>query len=314
MFPRFCAEFGMQSFPSVETLSTCMSPDDFNVTSPIMEHHQRHPQGNAKIIEYLSREFRFPLDFEKFIYITQVHQAIAIKTGSEHWRRIKPQNMGVIYWQLNDIWQGMSWSSLEYDGRWKMLHYAAKKFFAPVLLSAYDKDEVLYVWLTSDKNESLKGTALIYFKDFLGNTLSSKEMEYVLQPQESKLIIELPLNYYIPKTMEKEEVFVVLESEVNGERIENLHFFTPLKHCPLQKATLRINTAIIENKIRIKIESDIPAFFVWLNAGKTAGIFSDNGFFILPGQIKEVDFQLDEHKNLRKIAESISCVSLRDTY
>lgn len=50
--------------------------------------------------------------------------------------------MGTIYWQLNDIWPGASWSSVDYYGRFKALMYYARRFFAPVLISCDEKNEV----------------------------------------------------------------------------------------------------------------------------------------------------------------------------
>lgn len=47
--------------------------------------------------------------------------------------------MGAVYWQLNDCWPAASWSSIDYYGRWKALHYYAKKFFAPILLSCMEE-------------------------------------------------------------------------------------------------------------------------------------------------------------------------------
>lgn len=40
--------------------------------------------------------------------------------------------MGALYWQLNDVWAAPSWSSIEYNGNFKILHYWAKEFFAPI--------------------------------------------------------------------------------------------------------------------------------------------------------------------------------------
>ena len=98
--PRFCSEFGYQSFPSMGTIRSYATPEDFNVTSPVMEHHQRHPGGNSAITEMFTRYFRVPEGFESFVYLSQVQQALAIKTAVEYWRRLRPVCMGTLYWQL----------------------------------------------------------------------------------------------------------------------------------------------------------------------------------------------------------------------
>jgi beta-mannosidase len=132
---RFVSEFGFQSLPPLETVRTYADEADWNMTSYIMEHHQRNAAGNSKIINYMTDHFCLPNDFESLVYLTQLLQAEAVRTGVEYWRRNRCTG-GALYWQLNDCWPVASWASLDYFGRWKALHYAARRFYAPVLLSA----------------------------------------------------------------------------------------------------------------------------------------------------------------------------------
>lgn len=134
--PRFCSEFGFQSFPSMKVIETFTEPEDRNVSSTVMDIHQRNDGGNARIVETLQRYFRFPDTFEDMVYLSQVSQGLAMKTAIEFWRSNNPRCMGTLYWQLNDTWPVASWSSLEYGGNWKVTHYLAKRFFAPVLVTA----------------------------------------------------------------------------------------------------------------------------------------------------------------------------------
>jgi beta-mannosidase len=134
---RFVSEFGFQSLPPLETIRTYADEAEWNMTSYLMEHHQRNAAGNGKIITYMTDHFRLPKDFESLVYLTQLLQAEAVRTGVEYWRRNRCTS-GALYWQLNDCWPVASWASLDYFGRWKALHYAARRFYAPVLLSAED--------------------------------------------------------------------------------------------------------------------------------------------------------------------------------
>ncbi|MFV0411608.1 MAG: glycoside hydrolase family 2 protein [Paracoccus sp. (in: a-proteobacteria)] len=133
--PRFCSEFGFQSFPSLRVIESFTLPEDRNVSSRVMEVHQRNPGGNSRIVETLARYFRFPEGFDEMIWLSQIGQAFAMKTAVEFWRTSKPRCMGTLYWQLNDTWPVASWSSLEYGGGWKVLHYAVRRFQAPVLVT-----------------------------------------------------------------------------------------------------------------------------------------------------------------------------------
>ncbi len=132
---RFCSEFGMQSYSSLEVAKTYCNEEDLNVFGPVMENHQKHGAGNLIIMDYVSRLFRFPKNFRALSYLSQLNQAYCIKVGIEHFRRSMPRTMGALYWQLNDCWPVASWSSLEYKGRWKALQYESRRFFAPALLS-----------------------------------------------------------------------------------------------------------------------------------------------------------------------------------
>ncbi len=136
---RYASEFGFQSFPTLKTVEAFTLPEDRNVFSYIMEKHQRNHAANGKIMNYLYQTYRYPTDFAVLLYASQMLQATAIQYGVEHWRRNRGRCMGAIYWQLNDCWPVASWSSIDYFGRWKALHYFAKRFFAPVLLSCCEE-------------------------------------------------------------------------------------------------------------------------------------------------------------------------------
>ena len=143
-FFRYASEFGFQSFPSVKTLETVTDdPKELNPFSYVMEKHQRNYGGNGKIAKYMQAAYRYPENFSDFVYASQLLQADGIRYGVEHYRRNRGRCMGAIYWQLNDCWPVISWSSIDYYGRWKALHYYAKRFFAPVMLSCEEQS-----WMT----------------------------------------------------------------------------------------------------------------------------------------------------------------------
>ena len=143
-FFRYASEFGFQSFPSVKTLETVTDdPRELNPFSYVMEKHQRNYGGNGKIAKYMQAAYRYPENFSDFVYASQLLQADGIRYGVEHYRRNRGRCMGAIYWQLNDCWPVISWSSIDYYGRWKALHYYAKRFFAPVMLSCEEQS-----WMT----------------------------------------------------------------------------------------------------------------------------------------------------------------------
>lgn len=158
-FFRFASEFGFQSFPSMKTIESFTLPEDRNIFSRVMERHQRDDSANGKILSYLSQTYLYPADLSTLVYASQLLQAEAIRYGVEHWRRHRGRCMGAIYWQLNDIWPVASWSSIDYYGRWKALHYFAKRFFAPILLSCQETGETTNRWSITLQPEPIHTSA-----------------------------------------------------------------------------------------------------------------------------------------------------------
>lgn len=139
---RYVSEFGFQSFPCLKTVETFTEPEDRNIFSRVMEMHQRNVAANGKIMTYLSATYLYPTDFDTLLYASQLLQADAIRYGIEHFRRHRGRCMGTIVWQLNDIWPVASWASIDYYGRWKALHYAEKRAFAPIMISCEETGEL----------------------------------------------------------------------------------------------------------------------------------------------------------------------------
>ena len=138
--PRFCSEFGFQSYPSMNAINRFASLADQNIAAPVLESHQKNAGGNARIAETMFRYFRWPTHFDDFVYLSQVQQGLAIKTAVTHWRSLKPHCMGTLIWQLNDTWPVCSWASLDHGGDWKLLHHMAQAFYAPVIVTAVPSD------------------------------------------------------------------------------------------------------------------------------------------------------------------------------
>ena len=148
---RFVSEFGFESLPAMATVATfAPDPADWNLGSPMLDHHQRCSVGNARILYYMAQQFRLPQDFPSFVYLSQVLHAEAMRVGVEHWRRLRDRCSGALYWQLNDCWPVSSWASIDYYGRWKALQYATRRFFAPLLLTAEVESDGVSLAVTND--------------------------------------------------------------------------------------------------------------------------------------------------------------------
>ena len=154
---RFCSEFGFESFPNLKTIRYYAKEEDLNPFSPVMEAHQKCLSGNTKILTYLSDKYRYPTDFGDLVYASELLQLDAMRYGVEHFRRFRGRSMGALFWQLNDSWPVASWSAVDYFGRWKALMYGARRFFAPILLSAHEKGTTVTFNVANETMEPFKG-------------------------------------------------------------------------------------------------------------------------------------------------------------
>ncbi len=316
--PRFCSEFGYQSFPSLETVSTYCPPAEYNVFSPAMDHHQKCHSGNAPIIGMFGKYFRMPDSFENFLYLSQTQQALGIKTGVEYWRSLKPRCMGTIYWQLNDNWPVASWASLEYGGKWKQLHYHAKRFFAPVMGVIFkDAEGLTRLHVISDlkSKTNVMTSAVVY--DFNGKELRRFDCKSALKPGESKCV-----KTFKPTELaglEPDKCFIELSTEAidndgNKFQHENTYFFDMFKRCDLQVAAVKAEVTEKKGQIGITLSADKPAFFVMLDTPGIPGIFSDNSLTLIPGKKVKLEFNPKTKTTAANVKKALKVISLRDTY
>jgi len=284
---RFVSEFGFQSLPPLETVRTYADKADWNMTSYIMEHHQRNASGNGKIINYMTDHFRLPKDFPSLVYLTQILQAEAVRTGVEYWRRNRRCTSGTLYWQLNDCWPVASWASLDYFGRWKALHYAARRFYVPVLLSAEEEGTTVTLYAASDLTDAWVGTARWSLETLGGEVLASGQ-EAVVVPAVGA--VELCALDFASQVMADNERDVVLVYELwqSGSRISmGVVPFVQSKHLALPIPDLSVTIEETADGFALKVSAQKLARFVWLtlendDPERDANIvFSDN-FFDLP--------------------------------
>ena len=276
--PRFVSEFGFQSFPSLGTLRQYIAEDDLDISSPAMELHQKNAGGNARIVETISRYFRFPKDYGAMIYLSQVQQGLAMKTAVDFWRSIKPVCMGALYWQLNDTYPVASWSSIEYGGRWKLLHSLAKNFFAPVNVVAIPDKDNAFIDLIGIA-DSLDAAPLIGEAVWM-STLGAERSAAVFSaevPSDRALLLARIANDASP-----DEFLVFSWNE--GSQMRRDHFTVqPYKRLPLQNPGLQVKVSEAgEGRWRFHIRAENPAFFVALETA-AEGVFSDNAVMVLPG-------------------------------
>jgi beta-mannosidase len=280
--PRFASEFGFQSFPEPRTVRACVPADQMNPSSRVMEHHQRSNDGNMLITNTMAREMPIPKDFDSFCWTSQINQAMAIQTAVEHWRRLKPWCMGAIYWQINDLWPVASWSSIDYHGRWKALHHAAARFYAPLLASMTYEKNTLTVWATSDIAEalSLRGELEIY--TWAGKRVARKALSAKLKPNESRIVTALGAEELLGRYQPHEVCcFVRLaDKDVSSENHCNL---VPWKWVTLPRPKISTKLKATKRGLALSVRANAVTPFFHAEIADTEGHFQDDWRVLRPG-------------------------------
>ncbi len=283
--PRFCSEFGFQSFPSMNIIrSFTDDPEDMNLSSPVMESHQKNKGGNERIGGTIFRYFRFPTDFENFVYLSQVQQGLAIKTAVEYWRSIKPHCMGALYWQLNDTWPVASWSSLDYGGDWKLMHHMAKQFFEPVTVNVYPKDDGYQVVGINDRRDPVEVEVTLTTVDMDGKSTALTTFKSTLGVDAAVTLGTIDL-----ADVRSDQVLVFNWTTSNGEVGGNHITPVPYKELLLQNPEVTADITADGDIVRIKLSANKLALFVSLEAaGK--GRFDKNCILMTPDASAEIIF------------------------
>lgn len=314
---RFCSEFGFQSFPCLKTVETYTEESDRNIFSSVMESHQKNDSANGKMLYYLSENFRYPKDFKHLLYITQVLQAMAIKYGVDHWRRHRGRCMGTLYWQINDNWPVASWASIDYFGRWKALHYLAKKFYAPVALTIRREEQVLEAWIANESLQLQTASVTLRLRDMNFKVLK----EWTAKGNAEKLSSEKVLAVEIPAGLQKRrDVFVEAEAVLaDGTVLLDTDTLVPYKHMELQIPEFTVEVKELEEAFEITIQSDVFASFVELDFADADVIFSDNYMTIsneraVTVQIQKADIWKGNFADAADMKKRLTITSVRETY
>lgn len=322
--PRFCTEFGMQSFPSIKTVETFTTDSDQNAFSEVMEAHQKNGGANGKLLSYLSQNFLYPKDFESFLYVTQLQQAIAVKRGVEHFRRLRGRTMGTLYWQLNDNWPVASWSSIDYFGRWKALQYMAKNFYAPVAGSILRDGSNVSVFIQNETRDYEMRRVKISLQTFDFRMLHEAEYEVDVKPGEPLLVCELDYSTYIDgiaNSVFMEAVFIDDNDNVLSSEIE---VFVPYKHLALEASSISYSVIELQDEYVIRMMSGGFAAFVELDLKQADAVFSENYFHLTSkrekavhlkkSDIRYLNYGVPEIQNGFELEQQLVIRTLRDTY
>ncbi|XP_070698730.1 beta-mannosidase [Pempheris klunzingeri] len=334
-FPRtrFASEYGFQSWPSISTLQPVSVKEDWSWSSNFTWHRQHHEAGNQQMLLQAALHFILPNStdplrrFTDTLYITQVMQAQCVKTQTEFYRRSqseiiegKGHTMGALYWQLNDIWQAPSWSSVEFGGKWKMLHYFAQNFFAAVLPVGFEDDGTLLIYAVSDLNHDLKLRAVVsvYSWTDLDPVCMLRSDPLLVPGGSAAALFKQPVAALLAGCGRCTRLTCLLTFHLedgSGQRGPTNHHFlcSPKDAQGLQRPNITAKVQEDEAGYSVTLHSAAVAPFVWLDVGNIPGRFGSNGFLMV-SRNRTVGFNAWRPTSVAELSRSLTVTSLRDVY
>ena len=316
-FFRFCSEFGFQSFPCAKTVNSFTLEDDRNIFSRVMESHQKNDAANGKMLYYLSENLRYPKDLTHLLYASQVLQGMAIKYGVDHWRRNRGRCMGTLYWQINDDWPAPSWSSIDYFGRWKALHYMAQKFYAPHAVSMTLEDHRCHVYFSNESFETTEYSLTLSIRDLSGNVLETYETK---GNSPAFSAIETAVVDICSWEDQKDDVFLEAVIHTKDQKVlKDVETLVPYKYLNLKNPVISTEAEETNDAFILHISSDCFAPFVALDFDDADVIFSDNFFHLTDKTVQDIivkkeDILQGHFENAEDFRKRLQILSLGTSY
>ena len=316
-FFRFCSEFGFQSFPCAKTVNSFTLEDDRNIFSRVMESHQKNDAANGKMLYYLSENLRYPKDLTHLLYASQVLQGMAIKYGVDHWRRNRGRCMGTLYWQINDDWPAPSWSSIDYFGRWKALHYMAQKFYAPHAVSMTLEDHRCHVYFSNESFETTEYSLTLSIRDLSGTVLETYETKGN-SPAFSAM--ETAVVDICSWEDQKDDVFLEAVIHTKDQKVlKDVETLVPYKYLNLKNPVISTEAEETNDAFILHISSDCFAPFVALDFDDADVIFSDNFFHLTDKTVQDIivkkeDILQGHFENAEDFRKRLQILSLGTSY
>lgn len=295
---RFMSEYGFISYPDMFSMKKFIPEWDMYTGSPSMLAHHRAYDDTTRdpnysdntICRYMNRYAWVPEKFEDYVYMTQWFQAEAVKVAMEAHRRAKPYCMGTLFWQLNDCWPVVSWSSIDYYGRWKALQYYSRRAYAPVLVSPYlAEDGTVSVKVVSDRIEEFNGTLETYVMGFDGNIIKQTDVRCYVNAEGTKDVFRIESH-----ELDGDTFLYVRLVEGNTIVSENIFFNRYPDEYTRLKPNISIEAVKTDDGIEMILSTDKLARCLYLYTDNENDIFEDNYIDLIPGFSRRIFVKTDK--------------------
>ncbi|MGU3389869.1 beta-mannosidase [Sphingomonas sp. M1A8_2b] len=314
---RFMSEFGLQSMPGLRTTREMLGarrPEDMPVQ--IVGSAYDSGKGNGRILGYIRADYGEPKSFVDYIYLSQLLQAEGLEMAVIHQRASRPQNMGTLYWTLNDswpglinsIWAGQAWGSIDFHNRWKASHYRARRFYAPVTMGAQHIKGTTVVTLISDKREAFPARWRLRVIDRDGTQLSERGGTVDAAP-----LSAMPLGKFADADLlgkaDPSRTFAVADVTVDGTVVaRQFVYFAKAKDVALADPALKATIVASPGGYTLTVSARSLARGVWIDFGDCDATLSDNAFDLAAGDTVTISVRSDA--SLATLQHALSVRSL----
>ena len=308
--PRFMSEYGFQAFPEMKTIRMFASPEDYELESPVMNAHQKASIGNFLIKKTMALYYKVPEKFEDLIYAGLILQGQGMRHGIEAHRRHRPYCMGSLPWQLNDSWPVVSWSSIDYYGNWKAMHYQIRRAFVPVLVDAIKEGNNLSYYIMSDRLTDVELTLNLEMMDFNGKVYRKQKVDGLLPANTSKLFYQEPVEQALAgRDSATTFMHMVVKSKKGEVLSDEIYYFAHPKDQLLPKTPLQWQVKQKKGYCEVTVKADKLARDIFIEVPVQGVRFSDNFFDLLPGQKKKVIITSPDGKSLDHLQVTVHQLS-----
>ncbi len=293
--PRFCSEFGFQAPATHRTLSEVMPADQLKPGTDAWKHRQRSNGGDDRNLRHLAQTFDVPTDNDDLLFLLQLNQARALTLGVEWFRSRAPVCMGALYWQLNDIWPAVSWSAIDWAGRFKPLWYATRKFFAPRLLTIqpggerYDNGDDLFLHAINDTDEPWTGEVIVKHVSFTDGDIAGTAHRAALRvgPRSTQRIVLY--GGPVATLVDPQRQCIVATA---GEH-RATWFALPDKRLVYPEPKLSSSVMQAGDVLRMKLHAQtlVRDLCIFADRIDPAGVASDQLLTLLPGESATIDLR-----------------------
>jgi beta-mannosidase len=306
----------LPSYPEPRVVAGYLNESERNVSHPVCQAHMTPPDGAKRIYQAFMDGFLLPSGFDNVLWLSQIQQGLALRDRFARTRTGGADAGGFVFWHLNDCWPGGSASSVDFEGRWKALHFMARRFFAPLTVFGRYRDSAVEVSALNDGGKPFKGEIQWRVTQMEGTTVAEGAKKVSLGPASR----ERPVTVKVGEALRKFGapnllLWLYLADEQGNPAAWDVVPFCAWRELNSQPPRMRAEIRTWDdNSFAVILTSRHPALWVWISLEGMDARYDDNFFCLEPERSVRVRVTPSTRLKLDQFRQRIRIGSLRDTW